>query len=130
MKDGQRVEISPEGWAVSRRIGELISGRESKSSPVSKESWERFSGSEKDAFRQIEQDRTKNDTQGGSALVVDYGDEKAFGGSFRVSEMLLICSDSLVFGSDTAHSFFLSFSDRLSRIIRSWTHWRIQELQI
>lgn len=85
LKDGQRVEISPESWAVSRRIGELISGRESRSNPISKEDYERLSGSEKDELNVEERKRLEKETEGGAALVVDYGDEKAFGGSFRVS---------------------------------------------
>ena len=62
LQPGQRVEVSPEVWAVARRVGELVSGqaagtRDEKPVPV--------------------------ESVGGAGLVIDYGGDKAYGSSFR-----------------------------------------------
>lgn len=79
LQPGQRVEISPESWATARKIGELVAGKKAK---VPEES-------RKLMGRKADEEREEADTGeslGGAGLIVDYGDEKAFGGSFRVSE--------------------------------------------
>lgn len=78
LQPGQRVEISPEAWAAARRIGELVSGR--KAAEVAPEVEEE---SAKTARLQREAERVQTPSQGGAGLIIDYGDEKAFGGSFR-----------------------------------------------
>ncbi|KDQ57043.1 hypothetical protein JAAARDRAFT_131452 [Jaapia argillacea MUCL 33604] len=54
---GARIEVSHVGWKIAQRIGELIGGSQADSGPQ---------------------------TSSGCALIVDYGDDKAFGDSFRV----------------------------------------------
>jgi SAM-dependent MidA family methyltransferase len=76
LQPGQRVEISPEGWAAARRVGELVAGRAARGV----ESQEKKDGA---AIKAKEADRLKQDTKGGAGLIIDYGDEKAFGSSFR-----------------------------------------------
>ncbi|PWN24715.1 DUF185-domain-containing protein [Jaminaea rosea] len=75
LQPGQRVEISPESWATARRIGELVAGKKAKPAP----------GQESDAAPSKEPDESASSgpSQGGAGLIVDYGDSKAFGGSFR-----------------------------------------------
>ena len=66
---GQRVEISPEAWAVARRCGELISGREAALPPMP-------GGPEPEP-------RAESDAVGGAGLVIDYGGEQSYSASFR-----------------------------------------------
>lgn len=66
---GDRVEINKEGWEIMRMIGELVEGK-----VVDQERGERGTSSASDS-----------EGVGGVGLVVDYGDEKAFDNSFRVS---------------------------------------------
>lgn len=68
LQPGQRVEISPESWATARKIGELVAGRNAPTTSQDGKVGER---------------KSTTPSAGGSALIVDYGDEKAFGGSFR-----------------------------------------------
>lgn len=79
LQPGQRVEVSPESWAAARKIGELVSGRPAK---VPKEAANQLGQTEEEAAT-FESQRLKGASRGGAALIVDYGDEKAFGGSFR-----------------------------------------------
>ncbi|KDN51336.1 DUF185-domain-containing protein [Tilletiaria anomala UBC 951] len=65
IQPGQRVEVSPDAWSAARRVGELISGREAALPPIPDEA------------------RRRTSSVGGVGLIVDYGDEKAFGSSFR-----------------------------------------------
>ncbi|UZJ57283.1 hypothetical protein CBS101457_006603 [Exobasidium rhododendri] len=78
LQPGQRVEISPEAWAAARRMGELVAGRKAMEKQ----------GEEKDdvnveAGKAREVERLKGGSMGGAGLIIDYGDDKAFGGSFR-----------------------------------------------
>jgi len=66
---GDRVEINKEGWEIMRMIGELVEGK-----VVDQERGERAAA-----------DASDSEGVGGVGLVVDYGDEKAFDNSFRVS---------------------------------------------
>ena len=59
---GSRVEVSPTSFKISRKIGELLRGT--------------ASGETADTVRS---------KSAGSALIVDYGGDKAYGNSFRVS---------------------------------------------
>jgi SAM-dependent MidA family methyltransferase len=78
LQPGQRVEISPESWATARRVGELVSGRKARES---------VPDAEKDADKaqreRRESERTSITSKGGAGLIIDYGDEKAYGASFR-----------------------------------------------
>lgn len=78
LQPGQRVEISPESWAAARRVGELVAGRE-----AARPKGLGIDRSEEEEQRR-ETERKAQPGAGGAAIVVDYGDEKAFGGSFRV----------------------------------------------
>lgn len=78
LQPGQRVEVSPEAWATARKMGELVSGRKAKAGKPEKESDEQRIKRERD-----ESERLQIPSKGGAGLVIDYGDEKAFGGSFR-----------------------------------------------
>ncbi|CAO1623462.1 unnamed protein product [Parajaminaea phylloscopi] len=79
LQPGQRVEISPESWAAARKVGELVAGRPASMPPAAAKEL----GQDEDTAKKVEADRIKGSTAGGAALIVDYGDEKAFGGSFR-----------------------------------------------
>lgn len=79
LQPGQRVEVSPESWATARKIGELVAGRKAKEVKPEKES-----DADREKREQKEKERRSGRSQGGAGLVVDYGDEKAFGASFRV----------------------------------------------
>ncbi|SNX86212.1 related to HEM14 - Protoporphyrinogen oxidase involved in heme biosynthetic pathway [Melanopsichium pennsylvanicum] len=97
LKPGQRVEISPESWAVARRVGELIAGRPAAPpSSLSKiaQTTAAVGSAEAEAEAQLERERLETITkteqarlsivsQGGIGLIIDYGDDKAFGNSFR-----------------------------------------------
>ncbi|MCO5589761.1 hypothetical protein L7F22_043730 [Adiantum nelumboides] len=78
LQPGQRVEVSPEAWATARKIGELVSGRKAKAGKPERESDEQRIERERG-----ESERVQIQSKGGAGLVIDYGDEKAFGGSFR-----------------------------------------------
>ena len=80
VQPGQRVEVSPEAWATARRIGELVAGRKAMERQVDglDEKLEAVS-------KEREEERRKGGSKGGVGLIIDYGDEKAFGRSFRVS---------------------------------------------
>lgn len=78
LQPGQRVEVSPEAWATARKMGELVSGRKAKAGkPESENDQQRVER------ERAESERLQTQTKGGAGLVIDYGDEKAFGGSFR-----------------------------------------------
>lgn len=79
LQPGQRVEVSPESWATARRIGELVSGRKAG---IPADASKNLGRTEEQA-EAIEKERVQGKTAGGCALIIDYGDEKAFGGSFR-----------------------------------------------
>lgn len=78
LQPGQRVEISPESWAAARRVAELVVGRAAKGV-------EGQEVKDEEAKKAKEVERLKEPSMGGAGLIIDYGDEKAFGGSFRVS---------------------------------------------
>ena len=69
MAVGDRVEINKEGWEITRMIGEMIEGK-----VVDQKRGERGQADASDV-----------QGAGGVGLIVDYGDEKAFDNSFRVS---------------------------------------------
>ena len=69
MSVGDRVEINKEGWEITRMIGEMIEGK-----VVDQKRGERGQADASDV-----------QGAGGVGLIVDYGDEKAFDNSFRVS---------------------------------------------
>jgi hypothetical protein len=71
---GDRVEINTEGWEIMRMIGELVEGK-----VVDQQRGERAAT-----------DASELQGVGGVGLVVDYGDEKAFDNSFRVSTGFLL----------------------------------------
>lgn len=79
LQPGQRVEVSPESWAAARKIGELVSGRPAS---VPRAAMKQLGHGEEVADRG-ETQRLLGSARGGAALIVDYGDEKAFEGSFR-----------------------------------------------
>jgi hypothetical protein len=72
LQPGQRLEVSPEAWGAARRFAELIAGREA---PVVAEDGARDAAAE--------EARLRSESLGGAALIIDYGDDKAFGNSFR-----------------------------------------------
>ncbi|PWN33783.1 DUF185-domain-containing protein [Meira miltonrushii] len=78
LQPGQRVEVSPEAWATARKMGELVSGRKARAGKPERESDEQRLERERG-----ESERLQTPSKGGAGLVIDYGDEKAFGGSFR-----------------------------------------------
>lgn len=79
LQPGQRVEISPESWATARRVGELIAGRPAKAVEVLRKE------GDNEGIEEKEKERLKGSSVGGAGLIIDYGDDKAFGSSFRVS---------------------------------------------
>lgn len=78
LQPGQRVEISPESWATARRVGELVSGRKAKESAAENEK-----DTERAEREKRERERQTIKSKGGAGLIIDYGDEKAYGASFR-----------------------------------------------
>jgi SAM-dependent MidA family methyltransferase len=80
LQPGQRVEISPEGWAAARRMGELVAGRAAREKQTEEQDENSI-----EARKVKEMERLKGGSMGGAGLIIDYGDDKAFGGSFRVS---------------------------------------------
>ncbi|PWY98749.1 Protoporphyrinogen oxidase [Testicularia cyperi] len=86
LKPGQRVEVSPESWAVARRVGELIAGRPAKPAPFAStrpDATPEAQSQATEAEAEAERIRQSTPTAGGAGLVIDYGDDKAFGSSFR-----------------------------------------------
>ena len=95
LEAGQRVEVSPEAWAVARRVGELVAGRAAKmpsrpAKPVTAEEGTAEAKAEKqleaervEAEQRAEEARLSHPTQGGIGLIIDYGADSAFGSSFR-----------------------------------------------
>lgn len=97
LQPGQRVEVSPEAWAVARRVGELVAGRAASppSTPPKPPSSTPAPGSAEaqaesqleadrlESQRQLEQTRLSHPTSGGIGLIIDYGADTAFGSSFR-----------------------------------------------
>lgn len=78
LQPGQRVEISPEAWAAARRMAELVAGRAAKGI-------ETLDKKDPKASQTKEAKRLKQGAKGGAGLIIDYGDDKAFGNSLRVS---------------------------------------------
>jgi SAM-dependent MidA family methyltransferase len=78
LQPGQRVEISPEAWAAARRVAELVAGRAARGVEGQEKKDEKASQAK-------EAERLKQGSKGGAGLIIDYGDDKAFGASFRVS---------------------------------------------
>lgn len=78
LQPGQRVEISPESWATARKIGELVAGRKAAPTPGAEVSEDAAKASEEAAAQE-----EAGPSAGGAGLIVDYGDSKAFGSSFR-----------------------------------------------
>ncbi|SPO28934.1 related to HEM14 - Protoporphyrinogen oxidase involved in heme biosynthetic pathway [Ustilago trichophora] len=98
LQPGQRVEVSPEAWAIARRVGELVAGRPAASPsalPPKPPSSTAVPGSaEAEAEKKIEEDRQAAEEQreltrlstpslGGISLIIDYGGDSAYGSSFR-----------------------------------------------
>ncbi|EST08978.1 Amine oxidase [Kalmanozyma brasiliensis GHG001] len=97
LQPGQRVEVSPEAWAVARRVGEVVAGRPASppSNSVPRPPSTAAPGSEEaKAEAALEADRLANverqeatrltpASAGGVALVIDYGGDCAYGSSFR-----------------------------------------------
>lgn len=77
LQPGQRVEISSDGWGIARRAAELVAGRAARQPKAEEEKDSEEQRRAKEAARM--QPRSK----GGVGVIVDYGDDKAFGGSFR-----------------------------------------------
>lgn len=111
LQPGQRLEVSPEAWAAARRMAELVAGREG--------SKKREDGT---LDEDVEKSRLEGECVGGAALIVDYGDEKAFGGSFRVSAVQL----SVANGQALMRGYPFC---RRSRSIRSSTRCRTRARQ-
>ncbi|PWN47109.1 Protoporphyrinogen oxidase [Violaceomyces palustris] len=78
LQPGQRVEISSEAWAAARRVGELVAGRAAAPPKGFNQDPE-----EEERRKREEEERLSRPSVGGAGLIVDYGDDKAFGGSFR-----------------------------------------------
>lgn len=97
LQPGQRVEVSPEAWAVARRVGELVAGRPAAapSSTLPKPPSSAVEGSleaKAEAALQFEKQQAEKAAEtarltppslGGVALVIDYGGNQAYGSSFR-----------------------------------------------
>lgn len=97
LEPGQRVEVSPEAWAVARRVGEIVAGRSASapSSPKQEAPRSAPEGSAEakaeaaleaerlQAERRLETQRLSHATEGGIGLIIDYGDDKAYGSSLR-----------------------------------------------
>ncbi|TKY89453.1 hypothetical protein EX895_001984 [Sporisorium graminicola] len=96
LQPGQRVEVSPEAWAVARRVGELVAGRpaspptshvapSSTAAPGSAEAEaeSQLEADRLDANRRLEHTRLSHPTAGGIGLIIDYGGDTAYGSSFR-----------------------------------------------
>ncbi|CBQ68909.1 conserved hypothetical protein [Sporisorium reilianum SRZ2] len=98
LQPGQRVEVSPEAWAVARRVGELVAGRlASVPSPAPQpptasaavagsaeaNAEAQLAADHAEAEQQREHTRLAHPTRGGIGLVIDYGADTAFGASFR-----------------------------------------------
>lgn len=99
LKPGQRVEVSPEAWAVARRVGELIAGRPaapptSLAKPPSTGPKPQVGSAEAEAEAKLEAERLEAESArelarlstpstGGIGLVIDYGGDQAYGSSFR-----------------------------------------------
>lgn len=85
MQPGQRVEVSPESWAVARRVGELVAGREANLPETP--SGEAFGDANVENLlasdRQRRAQARKTPSVGGVGVIVDYGDDKFFTQSFR-----------------------------------------------
>ena len=74
LQPGQRVEVSPLSWAVDRRIGEWVSGYDALKV--------KNDGSAEELTDEQKKERARP-SQGGCALVVDYGAARFFSDSFR-----------------------------------------------
>ncbi|KAJ9474825.1 Protoporphyrinogen oxidase [Pseudozyma hubeiensis] len=96
LQPGQRVEVSPESWAVARRVGEIVAGRSASaptnltapppSAPEGSAEAAAESALQADKLesqRRQELQRLSHPTAGGIGLIIDYGDDKAYGSSFR-----------------------------------------------
>lgn len=97
LQPGQRVEVSPEVWAIARRVGELVAGRPAAAPstlPNTPPSTAPAGSMEAEAERKIEEDRLAAEKQreltrlstpslGGISLIIDYGGDSAYGSSFR-----------------------------------------------
>lgn len=84
---GSRVEICKEGWEVVRMIGELIEGK-----VVDKD---RGTGRE---VAEEDVPPAENEVPvGGVGVIIDYGDEKSFSNSFRVSFIIRLWATRTLF---------------------------------
>ncbi|SPO27876.1 related to HEM14 - Protoporphyrinogen oxidase involved in heme biosynthetic pathway [Ustilago trichophora] len=97
LQPGQRVEVSPEAWAIARRVGELVAGRVAAAPstlPNTAPSTAPAGSMEAEAEKKIQQDRLAAEKQreltrlstpsvGGISLIIDYGGDSAYGSSFR-----------------------------------------------
>jgi len=68
---GASIEVSPVAFKLARQVGQLISGRK-KPEPF--------------AARETTDVKLESDSVGGCGLIIDYGGDKVYGNSFRVSE--------------------------------------------
>ncbi|GAK68420.1 DUF185-domain-containing protein [Moesziomyces antarcticus] len=78
LQPGQRVEVSPESWAVARRVGELVAGR-----PASPPRNPAATEEQNQQYDEEEQQRLAANSAGGVGLIIDYGGDQAYGASFR-----------------------------------------------
>lgn len=77
LQPGQRVEISSDAWAIARKAGELVAGRNAQQ-PSTED------GKESEEQKRVrENQRLSAPSKGGAGVIIDYGDDKAFGASFR-----------------------------------------------
>ncbi|UTT90370.1 hypothetical protein NDA17_005684 [Ustilago hordei] len=99
LQPGQRVEVSPEAWAVARRVGELVAGRPaapptSLPKPPSTGPKPAAGSTEAEAEASLESERLEAEqaresarlatpSSGGIGLIIDYGADQAYGSSFR-----------------------------------------------
>ncbi|EPQ28598.1 uncharacterized protein PFL1_03901 [Pseudozyma flocculosa PF-1] len=87
LQPGQRIEVSPESWAIARRVGEIVSGRPA-SAPRSFASGagagaDADVNAAKEAEAEAEAQRLAAPSEGGISLIIDYGGDQTYGGSLR-----------------------------------------------
>ncbi|KAJ1024819.1 hypothetical protein NDA16_002859 [Ustilago loliicola] len=99
LQPGQRVEVSPEAWAVARRVGELVAGRPAApptslpktastgpappAGSAEAEAEAKLEAERLEAEAARETARLASPSNGGIGLVIDYGGDQAYGSSFR-----------------------------------------------
>lgn len=73
------MEVSPAAFKIARRVGQLVSGRD-EPEPLAK--------------RDVVVPHKELESVGGCGLIIDYGGDKVYGDSFRVSMILFLCCSS------------------------------------